>query len=107
MSNVMPHPANPVAKDQKFLTCGGCKHSDHWQGAIGKCMHAEHVHWSVGGLSGKTIKGKLHIGVDQGWVQSGSPDAQFQITDGGEGNSSPMYPVVTDLQCCSKWEETP
>lgn len=101
MNDATPHPMNPVAKDQKFLTCGGCKHGKFYTNAtVGRCRHPDNMVDGEDPIAAHNpLIGKLTLGSRS---SGQAVDAHFQTE---YLNRHPQYPVVTDLQCCSNWSE--
>lgn len=105
MTEVLHHPLNPVAKGQTFLTCKGCKWGQSWRGCVGECRHPDHMNYVQSPfMGGKHVTGKLTIG--QTYENGSGVPAHFKVESEMHNYSPPpTYPTVTDLQCCSNWDE--
>lgn len=109
MQDVVHHPQNPVAKDQKFLTCGGCKYWGRAEGGtwVKPCNHPGNQNMPVvPSAYGKTMQGKITLGHN---YSGGGGEIPFYIRVESENapNQLGPRPLMGDLQTCSGWDEQP
>lgn len=102
MSEELTKRVAAIHAGETFMTCKGCKHWSPQYGnrdkaTIGWCVKASYTALDAPG--GYMTR---HTPVQMNGVVNGNVTITYD-----QSTAAMEYPVTTDLQCCSAWEQTP